>query len=427
MESSDFVESLAYLYGLQRFGMVFGLSNIENILRALGNPHETLKVVHVGGTNGKGSTAAIIASVLRENGHRVGLYTSPHVLSFTERIQIDGRPISESEVARLTWRMKGEIERARVPERFTFFDFTTAMAFLYFAESEVDLAVVEVGLGGRLDSTNVVSPLIAVITNISREHQEVLGNSLREIAGEKGGIIKAGVPLVTGVAGEETLPVLEEICSEKDAPLYRAGRDFRGERVGAGIFHFHGRHWELSELKLNLLGEHQIDNATLALATLERMEGGGLSITRESIYRGLERVNWPGRLEVAREKPWVVLDGAHNPAAAVALRDALSRNFSYHRCYLLLGIMKDKEVERIVSILAPLSDLTVVCKPRQDRAAAPERLMKALETAGAKGQIVPDVAEGLDALLSMAGSDDLICATGSFYTIGEAKAHLSGG
>lgn len=424
MESKDFRESLAYLYGLQRFGMVFGLSNIENILRALGNPHEHLKAIHIGGTNGKGSTAAMMASILQESGHRVGLYTSPHMVSFTERIQINSQPISEAEVAGLTARIKKRIEQAEVPQEFTFFDFTTAMAFLYFAESGVDLAIVEVGLGGRLDSTNVVAPLVAVITNVSYEHRDVLGDSLGEIAGEKAGIIKQGVPLVTGVTQDEIFLEFERICREKEAPLYRIGTDFSSENEGTGLFRFKGRHWSLSGLKVNLWGEHQIGNATMAVGTLEVIEGLGFPVSRESIWRGLEGVNWPGRLEIVRKRPWVVLDGAHNPAGAQALREALSENFSYDRCYLLLGIMKDKEVERIVSILAPLSHETILCKPRQDRAAAPERLLKALEAVGGKGRIIPDVAEGLDALLSMAGSNDLICVAGSFYTIGEVKAHL---
>lgn len=427
MESKAFLESLAYLYSLQRFGMIFGLSNVKNIVRTLGNPQEDLKVIHIGGTNGKGSTAAMMASILRENGYRVGLYTSPHMLSFTERIQINGQSITESEVALLTARIRKRIEEAGIPQEFTFFDFTTAMAFLYFAESSVDLAIIEVGLGGRLDSTNIVTPFVVVITNVSHEHRDVLGDSLREIAREKAGIIKQGVPLVTGVVQQEIFQELEKICREKEAPLYWMGRDFSTEKEGTGLFRFEGRRWGISGLKVNLLGEHQIDNATMAVGTLEAIEELGFPVTFDSIHRGLEKVSWPGRLEVIRKRPWVVLDGAHNPAGAQALHEALSQDFSYDRCYFLLGIMKDKEVERIVSIVAPISHETVLCRPRQDRAAPPERLLRALEAVGGKGRVIPDVAEGLDALLSMAGSDDLICVAGSFYTIGEAKAHLLAG
>jgi len=330
-------------------------------------------------------------------------------------------------VAGLTARIRKRIEEAGIPQQFTFFDFTTAMAFLYFAESNVDLAIIEVGLGGRLDSTNIVTPMVAVITNVSHEHRDVLGDSLREIAREKAGIIKQGVPLITGVAQGDLIRELERICREKEAPLYRMGRDFLSEKEGTGLFRFEGRHWGLSGLKVNLLGEHQIDNAAMAMGTLEAIEEQGFPVTRESFYRGFEKVDWPGRLEVVRKRPWVVLDGAHNPAGAQALSEALPQEFSYNRCYFLLGILMDKEVERIVSILAPLSHETVLCKPRQDRAAPPERLLRALEAVGGKGRIIPDVAEGLDALLSMAGSDDLICVAGSFSTIGEAKAHLLAG
>jgi dihydrofolate synthase/folylpolyglutamate synthase len=424
MANLEFQESLDYLYGLQRFGMVFGLRNIENIAQALGSPHADLRAIHIGGTNGKGSTAAMIDAMLREGGYRVGLYTSPHVVSFVERIQVNGQSITEKEVAELTARIKNRIEEAEIPEQFTFFDFTTAMAFLYFAESKVDVAIVEVGLGGRLDSTNILNPVVSVITNVSREHRDVLGESLEEIAGEKAGIIKEGVPLVTGVSQESVFLQLERICQQKKSPLYRLGKDFSSEKQGEGCFHFRGRHQDLSRLKLNLLGEYQIENATMALGTLETLAEHGFRVNPEAVYRGLERVTWPGRLEVVREKPWVVLDAAHNPSGARALREALSELFAYDRCYLLLGIMKDKEVERIVSVLAPIAHETVLCRPSQDRAAPPERLKKALEAIGGRGRIVPDVGEGLDALLATAGPADLICVAGSFYTIGEAKTRL---
>ena len=424
MENSTFSESLTYLYGLQRFGMVFGLSNIRNILRTLGDPQEGLKFVHIGGTNGKGSTAAIIASVLQQAECQVGLYTSPHMLSFTERIQISGQSITENEVAELTRRIRRGVEEGGIPQEFTFFDFTTAMALLYFAESSVDLAIVEVGLGGRLDSTNIVSPLVSVITNISYEHQDVLGDSLRGIAREKAGIIKRKVPLVTGITQPEVFEEVERICWEEDAPLYRMGRDFLVEKKGPGLFRYKGRHWDLPDLRINLLGNHQIDNAAMALATLEKLGELGIMVNQESIDSGLRRINWPGRLEVIRRKPWVVLDGAHNPAGAQALFEALSEDFSYRRCYFLLGMMKDKEVEKVVSILAPLSHGMMLCRPKQDRSAPPERLLRALEAVKGEGWIIADVAEGLDALLSMAGRDDLICVAGSFYTLGEAKAHL---
>jgi dihydrofolate synthase/folylpolyglutamate synthase len=404
--------------------MIFGLSNVANITRTLGNPQDKLKFIHIGGTNGKGSTAAMMASVLQESGLRVGLYTSPHVVSFTERIQVNGEQITETEVARLTAEIKERVEEAGIPQVFTFFDFTTAMAFRYFAESNIDLAIVEVGLGGRLDSTNIVSPLVSVVTNVSYEHRDVLGDSLKGIAREKAGIIKRGVPVVTGVTQNEVFLEVKKNCREKGVPLYRMGRDFSNQKEGAGCFHFEGRKWNISGLRVNLLGDHQVDNATMALGTLETIEGLGFSTDSEAIRRGLGKVQWPGRLEVIREKPWVVLDGAHNPAGAQALSEALRQSFSYNRCYFLIGIMGDKEVERLISILAPLSHETVLCRPRQDRAAPPERLLEALEAVGGKGRIIPDVSEGLDRLLSMAQSDDLICVAGSFYTIGEARNHL---
>jgi len=424
MKNDTFRESLTYLYNLQRFGMVFGLSNIRNIVQTLDNPQEHLTTIHIGGTNGKGSTAAMMASILQRSGYRVGLYTSPHVMSFTERIQINSQCISEERVARLTATIREKTEKADVPRTFTFFDFTTAMALLYFSESEVDLAIIEVGLGGRLDSTNIVSPVATVITNVSYEHRDVLGETLLEIGQEKAGIIKEAVPLVTGVTQHEVLGEMEKRCREKRVPIYRLGRDFVIKRQGGRHFRFEGRHWVLDGLWVNLTGQHQIENAALAIGTLETMGELGMPVSHESVIRGLEDVTWPGRLEVIRKMPWVILDGAHNPAGAHALKEALVRHFSYDRCYLLLGIMKDKDVEEIISILAPLADEIVLCRPRQDRAAPPERLLEAMEALRGRGRIIPDVAEGLDVLLSTAGPNDLICVAGSFTTIGEAKAHL---
>jgi len=427
MGEKGFAKSLEYLYGLQRFGMVFGLSNITYITKALGNPQDHLKIIHIGGTNGKGSTAAMVASILRENGYRVGLYTSPHVQSFTERIQINGCPITEAEVALLTDRIRKRIEDAGIAQGFTFFDFTTAMAFLFFSESDVDFAVAEVGLGGRLDSTNVAKPLISVITNVTLEHCDILGKTLIEIAREKAGIVKQGVPVLTGATHPKVLRELKRICEEKGAPLHRIHRDFFGEKAGHGRFHFKGRRWNLPGLAVNLKGDHQITNATVAAATVEVLESLGFSIDRQSIQRGLANIQWPGRLEVIRERPQVVLDGAHNPAAARVLREALARDFSYSRCYLLLGIMKDKEIKEIVSILAPIAYEAVLCKPNQDRAISPDLLLQALEQSGGKGRIIQDVREGLKTLLSIAGDDDLICVTGSFYTVGEAREYLIAG
>ena len=425
MVSRKYRDSLDYLYGLERHGIVFGLANIRNILKSLGNPHERLKTIHIGGTNGKGSTAAMIHTILSRCGYRVGLYSSPHLISFTERIVIEGREITEEEVVRLTEQIRGAIRKRRIPETFTFFDFTTAMAALYFVEAAVDLAILEVGLGGRLDSTNVVDPLLAIITNISLDHRDYLGDTLEEVAREKAGIIKEGRGVVTAATQPKVLDLLRRVCLEKKAPLFRVGRDFRGRRTGPRRFHYHGRKLNLPNLELNLAGRHQIINATTALGAIERIGENGYRIGDEAIYEGLRGVQWSGRLEVVMESPTVLLDGAHNPGAAKRLKEAILEEFTYERLLLGLGIMNDKDYRRIISILVPLADITVLCKPRCERAALPQVLLNEVTRIDKRGKIVEDVGEAVQYLLSLATERDLICITGSFYTIGEAKAYLS--
>jgi len=394
MEWTEYKDSLDYLYGLERHGIVFGLSNIRNILKALGNPHEKLKVIHIGGTNGKGSTAAMIQSILSQCGYRVG-----------ERI-------------------RKAVRKSGISETFTFFDFTTAMAMLYFVEGEVDLAVLEVGLGGRLDSTNVVNPLFAIITNISLDHRNYLGDTLEAVAREKAGIIKEGKTVITAATQPKVVDLFRRICLEKKALLYRVGRDFRRRRAGPRRFHYHGVRLNLPNLELNLAGRHQIVNATTALGAIEMLKGNGYRIRREAIHEGLRAIQWPGRLEVVMQPPTVLLDGAHNPGAAQRLREAIAEEFSYERLLLALGIMNDKDYRRIISILVPLADMTLLCKPRCERAAPPQVLLNEVRRIGGKGKTVEDVGEAVQSLLSMASKRDLICITGSFYTIGEAKAFL---
>jgi len=425
MVSRKYRDSLNYLYGLESHGIVFGLANIRNILKSLGNPHEKLKTIHIGGTNGKGSTAAIIQSILSRCGYRVGLYTSPHLVSFTERIRIDDREITEGEVVRLTEQIRGAIRKGEIPGTFTFFDFTTAMAALYFVGERVDLAIVEVGLGGRLDSTNVVDPLVAIITNISLDHRDYLGDTVEEVALEKAGIIKEGRGVVTAATQPKVLDLLRRVSLERKAPLFRVGRDFRKRQVGPRRFHYYGRKLNLPNLELNLAGRHQIINATTALGAIETIGENGYRIGDEAIYEGLRGVQWSGRLEVVMESPAIVLDGAHNPGAAKRLKEAILEEFTYERLLLVLGIMSDKDYRKIISILGPLADMTVLCKPRCERAALPQVLLNEVTRIEKRGKIVEDVGEAVRYLLSLATERDLICITGSFYTIGEAKAYLS--
>ena len=416
--------SLDYLCSLQKFGMIFGLAQITKILNAVGNPHEEIQAIHIGGTNGKGSTAAMMASILQRGGYRVGLYTSPHLTRFTERIQVNGVEIEERDVAALTEEMRERIEGSGVTAPFTFFDFTTAMALLYFSRKRVDLAVLEVGLGGRLDSTNVVNPLLSVITNVTRDHEEVLGRSLLTIAGEKAGIVKKGRPFITAATQPRVLRFFSKICREREAPFYRVGKDVRCDPIGEKNFHYEGLRRKLWSLHLNLPGPHQIINATTALGATEVLEDLGYPVSTEAMIRGLKEVHWPGRLEMVRSSPRVVLDGAHNPAGAEALREALKNEFHYDRLVLLFGIMKDKDLKSILQTLAPLADRIILSKPHMERASSPAGLLKALGRLGARAEMIEDLPAAIERGLALTRPGDLLCITGSLYTVGEARGYL---
>jgi dihydrofolate synthase/folylpolyglutamate synthase len=417
-------ETLAYLYGLERFGMVFGLENISRLLQALGDPHRGLQVIHIGGTNGKGSVSAMMASILQEGGYRVGLYTSPHLVSFTERIQINGTEIAWDEVVRLTDFLRSRVEAEGIPQQVTFFDFTTALALYYFAHHEVDVTILEVGLGGRLDSTNVVHPLITVITNVSKDHFQILGEMVEDIAQEKAGIVKYRVPLISGVTQLEVIQILEKACKEKEAPLRLAGRDFTGDKIAAGTFNFHGRQWDLGDVRLGVRGSFQIENATVALGALEALEEKGYRVSEKSIYQGLATVRWPGRLEVVRESPQIILDGAHNPAAAESLKKALQEEFDYHHLYMVMGIMQDKEVAAIMAEVVPLAAVLIASSPRNPRAMRAQRLAEIAQHYCSAVTVIEDVGEAVAYAQEVVQEDDLILVTGSLFTVGEAKDYL---
>jgi len=424
MDHKDYQHSLDYLYSLEKFGMIFGLEKVKAILEAIGNPHHEIQTIHIGGTNGKGSTAAMMASVLQQEGYHVGLYTSPHLIRFTERIKVDGKEIDQEEVAELTEWIRQRIEASGVTPPFTFFDFTTAMAILYFKQKRVDLAILEVGLGGRLDSTNVVDPLLSIITNVSKDHEEVLGRTLQKIAYEKAGIIKQGRPLVTATSQPSILRIFSRICKEKGSPFYRVGKEFSYIPCEGGHFHYQGLHRKFWDLTVNLHGSHQILNAVTALGALEVLDELGYLVSNEAMITGLTKVEWPGRLEMVCSSPRVFLDGAHNPAGAHVLKESLQKEFKYNRLILIIGIMKDKNYKSILQTLAPIADHLILTQPNNPRAASPVLLQKSLERNGEKAEIVEGVQRAIDRGLSMASSEDLLCITGSLYTVGEARAYF---
>ncbi|NWG02009.1 MAG: bifunctional folylpolyglutamate synthase/dihydrofolate synthase [Syntrophaceae bacterium] len=424
MVQDTYQQSLHYLYGLEKFGMIFGLAQVKRILEAIGNPHRDIQTVHIGGTNGKGSTAAMVSAILQKEGYRVGLYTSPHLIRFTERIKVNGKEIEEEEVAQLTGWMRKEIEAASITPPFTFFDFTTAMALHYFKQNWVDVAILEVGLGGRLDSTNVVNPLLSIITNIAKDHEEYLGKSILKIAREKAGIIKRGRPLITAVEQPRVRRLFSEICMAKASPYYQVGKEFRYARGDDGDFHYEGLHRKLWGIHLNLMGFHQVVNATTALGAIEVLEELGYRISADAMMSGLKEVDWPGRLEMVSSSPRVLLDGAHNPAGALVLKAALEKEYQYRHLNLLIGIMKDKDIPSMLHLLAPLADRIILTQPHTDRAMPPSLLKKALGQNGKKAEIAEEFQEAIERGLSLTQEDDLLCITGSLYTVGEARAYF---
>lgn len=422
-KAMSYKEALNSLYNLQKFGIKFGLSKTANILKAFGNPHRKMRFVHIAGTNGKGSAAAMVSSILARSGLKVGLYTSPHLVRFTERFRINDREMDRKTAAGLISELLAAFDPLEAP---TFFEATTAMALVHFAREKVDLAVMEVGMGGRLDATNVIDPLVTVITNISLEHQQYLGKRLVDIAGEKGGIVKPGVELVTGVTQPSVIQRIETICRDKGARMIRLGRDVKYRNTSRGL-NYTGTSLVLRDLQLGLKGRFQGRNAALALAVLEVLEGKGFLLSEDHIRQGLARVYWPARMQLMSRLPDIVVDGGHNPKALRALADAIPRAFSFHRLILVIGVMEDKDIPSIMKEIVPLADYVIYTRPVYSRAAAPETLKLAAAPLGKAGEIAATLPQALDRATQIADAADLILISGSLFTAGEALSLLDPG
>jgi dihydrofolate synthase/folylpolyglutamate synthase len=419
----NYPDSVHFLYALgnEIKTAKLGLERIRAVLDALGNPQDTLKIVHVAGTNGKGSTCAMIESGFRAAGLRTGLYTSPHLAEPTERIRIAGRPASAERFAAAFNRVHAVVEQLLAREAIdlhtTYFETVTAMAFLIFAEEGVDRVVLEVGLGGRLDATNVVRPSLAVITPIDFDHEAFLGRGIESIAAEKAGILKPGVPAVFARQRPEAARVLDRRAAELDIPVTRAASAF----IQKLSLDAHGSRFELSgvnplSIRCPLAGEHQAENAVTAVLALR-----ACGVDRRSIEAGIAAALWPGRLEHVREHPAMILDGAHNPAAARALAAYITRFYSTVRLRLVFGIMRDKSAAEIAGILFPLAWQVIVTAPRQSRALAPESLRAVVDHPNL--QFAPTLEAALR-LIEDAPPDDVIFITGSLFLVAEARALL---
>lgn len=416
---TSYDETLRRLYGLGRFGIKPGLERIVPLLQRLGNPQERFAVIHVGGTNGKGSTAAFLASILKMAGYKTGLFTSPHLIHFTERIRINGGEITEEDVVRLA-----SIVSAAAEPQTTFFEIVTAMAFLHFAEQGVQAAVMEVGMGGRFDATNAPSGILSLITPVSLDHAEYLGSFLAEIAFEKAGIIKPGRPVVLAGQPSEALPVFEQRCRELESPLYRFGRDFSAAWEDGSLV-YDGLHCRLAGLKPGIPGSYQAENAASALCSAELLADMGLACGEPALREGIAAASWPGRMEkFCRNGVRIVLDGAHNPAGALALAGALAE-IPRRRLVLVVGLMGDKDCTGILGPLLPLADVVIPVSPALERAMPAANLAEFLRNSGAREVIIGGgVTDGLNLACRDASTDDIVVVCGSLFTVGEARAAL---
>lgn len=421
-------DTLAYIYsytnyerrGLPKYIMTnYDLGRIEALLDRLGNPHHAFKSLLIAGTKGKGSTAAFAESMLRAAGYRTGLYVSPHLHTFRERIQIGGQLISEDDVVRWTDQLRPHLEAI---QGLTAFEAITAMAFHAFAEAGVELAVLEVGLGGRLDATNVSHPMVAVITSISYDHTQLLGDTLSLIAREKAGIIRPGALVVSAPQVPEAMTMIEEVCEGRRAELVVVGEEEYRWQPGRATLR--GQFFELDGERywIPLLGRHQLANAMTAWAAMDGLEErAGLSVPTASRREGLRSTRWPGRFEILGENPYVVVDSAHNGDSANKLRAALQEFFPGHRIILIFGASGDHPFHDALRELLPVAQQTILTRSRHPRAADLDRLSQTAASLGYSCSTAPDIPAALETVLNDAGANDLICVTGSIFTVADAR------
>jgi len=438
MKTMNYQQAWEFLDQLQFFKIKLGLDSMNRFLDRLDNPHHNLPCIHIGGTNGKGSVGATLCSILTSAGYNTGFYTSPHLSSVRERFKINNSYISRQDFARLINTIVNVLDGGQI----TYFECTTTLALLWFVEQKVDFAIMEVGMGGRLDATNVVTPLLSIITNVSMDHEQYLGDTLAQVAMEKAGIIKDGIPVVSGVADDDSGRVIKQTCKDLQAPLFLYDRDFDG--VSNKNNH---SHWQynglnkvvLADLPLSMKGNYQVSNASLALAAVQLLQSQGYIITEEQIRGGLALTRWPGRLEIFRlnnqdeivdsqaDSLQFLLDGAHNPAGVTALKHALEDDFSYARLILVWGAMEDKDLQTILHEIAPLADIIIFTRPESERSATPEQLQDTLPAAMQKKAVLASsVEESLDKARELATENDLICIAGSLYLVGAARQLLVG-
>jgi dihydrofolate synthase/folylpolyglutamate synthase len=428
----NYSDTVNYLFSLQKHGIKLGLSNTRKILEILGEPHKSFRTIHIAGTNGKGSTATILSSILKESGLKVGLFTSPHLISFTERIRINNAQISEQNVIDLASKVRKHISGTDLNP--TFFEFVTAMAMDHFSAENVDFAIVETGMGGRFDATNVILPEISIITNIGLDHCEFLGNSISAITVEKAGIIKPRVPVITATTDPQVLKQLDDISTDRGCEIHIYGRDFKGSLLSMDDRHLefdYTGYQNYSCLSIPLTGRYQVYNACTAVRAAELLIQKGISLPDRAIPEGLLKVGLEGRLEYVLEDPPIILDGAHNPEAIISLAASLGDIFPGKSIILILGVMNDKDIGGIISPIIHHADFIILTQAAYERSASSQTLentIKSLNESASNGttpiKTTETVAEAVELARSRCSENSIILITGSFYTTGEAKELL---
>jgi len=427
----EYQEALDYLYSFIDYSLTrsfrytpdkFNLDRMFELMKQVGDPHTCYPVIHVAGTKGKGSVSAMCASALRIAGFRTGFYTSPHLQEYTERIQVDGEKIPHSDFVDLVNEIKPFV--ATIPH-LTTFELTTAIGFLYFARQKVDVVVLEVGLGGRLDATNIVDPMVSVITSLSYDHMNILGDTLAKIAGEKAGIIKPGRPVVSAPQKDEARLVLEQTSKERNSPLIQVGKDFLFSTLAHSLERQSLLVWKPGEkpvqLTIPLLGFHQVENATTAFAALQSASLAGLKLTDQDIQQGFENVNWPGRFEVLRQSPPVIIDSAHNRDSAMRLRQALDDYLPGVPVILVFGASEDKDIEGMFSELLPRVIRVVTTQSIHPRAMSADDLAGLAMKFDRPVQVAVPVEEALSQALKLAGRESAVLIAGSLFVAAAAR------
>lgn len=411
-------ETLDWLYSLEARGEIYKLDRMDHALALIGDPHRKLRAVHIAGTKGKGSVAAMIDAILRAAGYRCGLYTKPHLVHLTERTRIDGAEMPAALMLDYITRLREVYERAGLA--LTFFEFTVALMFLYFAEAGVDIAVIETGLGGRLDSTNVVRPLLSVITPIGFDHMDRLGYTISAIAAEKGGIIKEGVPVVIGARDAEARLVLTSIASQRHSPAFMIDREFSyRSHAPAHRLDYHGLGLDLEDAELALAGPFQHENAAIALAAADAMRAAGWNLPEDAIRRGLRETSWPGRFDIVMRNPLVILDCAHNELAVEALLETIAVELGPDvKPRLIFGCLEDKQWERMAAMLGPRVNDVTITRAAPKRPLDPEKILPVFARY-APARIIRDPLAAIGRVMAETGQHDVVLLTGSVYLVGE--------